>query len=300
MFSVTKLTPAWFIFSGILVVGSIVLFFLWGLVPGIDFRGGALAEVTFKSAVNPQDVNNVLTREGFGDVVVQSTSDQSLIIKTKQIAEADLPHFHDILTKKFGEYKEDRFESIGPTIGRELIRKAYWQIILVNLGILFYLAYSFRKIGKLGKSNITPWRMGVAALIALFHDLAVTVGLFVILGKFRGVEIDSLFITAILTILGFSVHDTIVVFDRIRENLQVYKYKPLSTIIDFSVVSTMARSLNTSSTLIFILIALLLFGGQSIFYFVLALLVGVTIGTYSSIFVASPILHIWERFSSRK
>ncbi len=176
------------------------------------------------------------------------------------------------------------------------MRKAYWQIVLVCLGILFYLAYAFRKITKDGaKTEVSPWRLGLAAIAALIHDILITVGVFVLLGKFGGVEVDSLFVTALLTILGFSVHDTIVVFDRIRENLQVYKYRSLAAIIDYSINSTLARSINTSSTLIFVLIAMLLFGGASVFYFVLALLVGVVVGTYSSIFIASPLLYLWSK-----
>lgn len=296
MFSVIKNYKYFFIFSGVLVAGSLVLFFTWGLRVGIDFQGGTLAELEFEKMVESKDIQSELLTKGFYDVIVQSVSDKTVIIKTGLIHEGELADFKKTLIEKFGEYKELRYESIGPTISRELVHKAYWQIALVCLGILLYITYSFRKINKAAKkAKVSSWRLGLAAIIALIHDLVITVGFFVILGKFRGVEIDALFITALLTILGFSVHDTIVVFDRIRENLNLFPYKSLEVIIDHSINSTLARSINTTSTLIFVLIALALFGGSTIFNFVLALLVGVTIGTYSSIFIASPLLYVFGR-----
>lgn len=296
MFSVTKYYKIWFVTSVILPLFALVLLFVWGLEPGIDFRGGNLSEVEFNKSENVQDIRQALLNKGFRDVVVQPVTDQKFIIKTEALDEAALGNFKKTLIDKFGQYKEDRFESIGPTISKELVSKSYWQIILVCLGILLYISYAFRRISKDSKKGeISSWKLGLAAIIALIHDLLITVGVFVILGKYRGVEIDSLFVTALLTILGFSVHDTIVVFDRIRENLRKYPYKSLQTIIDHSINSTLARSINTSSTLIFVLVAMLLFGGQTIFNFVLALLVGVTTGTYSSIFIASPLLYLWQK-----
>lgn len=296
MFSVTKYYKIWFVTSVILPILALVLLFVWGLKPGIDFRGGNLSEVEFNKPENVQDIRQALQSKGFRDVVVQPVTDQKFIIKTETLDESALSNFKKTLVDKFGQYKEDRFESIGPTISKELVSKSYWQIILVCLGILLYISYAFRRISKDSKKGeISSWKLGLAAIIALIHDLLITVGVFVILGKYRGVEIDSLFVTALLTILGFSVHDTIVVFDRIRENLRKYPYKSLQTIIDHSINSTLARSINTSSTLIFVLVAMLLFGGQTIFNFVLALLVGVTTGTYSSIFIASPLLYLWQK-----
>lgn len=295
MFSITKHYKIWFIFSGTLVLASLLCFILWGLPLGIDFRGGTQAKLQFKNSVNSQEVATELGKAGYKNVVAQPIDDRTLIVKTEALSEAETEKFKTTLEGKFGEYEETSFQSIGPTIGRELLRKAYWQIGLVITGIVLYIAYAFRKISKLAKkTKISSWQLGVATIIALIHDLAIPIGLFAVLGKFRGVEVDSLFITALLTILGFSVHDTIVVFDRIRENVQKFPHKSLQTIIDYSVSSTLARSINTSSTLIFVLIAMLFFGGQSIFYFVLALLVGVIFGTYSSIFIASPILYFWK------
>ena len=296
MFSVTKHYKIWFALSGALMIVSVVLIFVWKLVPGIDFRGGTLSELEFTNEIDPSNVRAELTTVGYSDVVVQALEAKKIIIKTAHVPEDALEKFRNTLKERFGEYKEIRFDSIGPSIGRELVRKAYWQILLVLLGIVLYVTYAFRKIGKQTKmGQISAWLLGIATVIALFHDLIITTGFFAVLGKYRGTEVDTLFITALLTILGFSVHDTIVVFDRVREYMQKYPYKSLQTIIDYSVISTMARSINTSSTLIFILVAMFLFGGETISNFVLALLVGVTVGTYSSIFIANPILYLWGR-----
>ncbi len=296
MLTVLRFSKIWFGLSGLLVGGALVLLFTWGLEPGIDFRGGALLELEFPRAISVPELSQALMARGLKGAVVQPINDQRVIIKTEILDEAKTELLNKTLQEEFGDFRELRFESIGPTISRELIRKSYWQIILVCLGILFYIAYAFRRISKDTKrTEISPWRLGLAAVIALFHDLLITVGFFVLLGHFRGVEIDSLFVTALLTILGFSVHDTIVVFDRIRENAQKFPYKSFGTIIDHAIASTLARSINTSSTLVFVLLAMLLFGGQTVFYFVLALLIGVLVGTYSSIFIASPLLRIWAK-----
>lgn len=296
MFSIVKYYKIWFAVSGILVLAAIVLLVVWGLKPGIDFRGGLLLEAKFSQEVPQTSVREALLAIGLDGVIIQPAAENVLLIKTKPIGEKELSSLKATLTQKFGEYQELRLESIGPTIGRELARKAYWQIILVVLGILLYMAYAFRKIKSLAKSiRVSSWHMGLATILALLHDILIPVGVFVVLGKLAGVEIDSLFITALLTILGFSVHDTIVVFDRIRENIQKYPYKSLAALIDYSVSTTLARSINTSSTLILVLVAMLLFGGETILHFVLALLVGVVAGTYSSIFIASPILYLLDK-----
>ena len=190
-----------------------------------------------------------------------------------------------------GDFQQERFESIGPIIGAELKQKAFYQLLFVSLGILIYIGYAFRKVAK----PITSWKFGVAAVIALFHDLLFVVGVFSILGKYKGIEVDSMFVTAVLTVLGFSVHDTIVVFDRIRENLKIYAGRGVEYVVNHSIAQTLVRSLNTSLTVLFVLLALLLFGGETIRYFVLALFIGIIVGTYSSIFVASPMLMLMQR-----
>lgn len=296
MFSVTKTYKIWFTLSAILVLASLVLLFVWGLQLGIEFRGGSLVELEFEQPVVPVEIAQALEGAGYSNVLVQSSSEKIMFIKTEPLGGESLENFKKVLAGKFGPSREVRFESIGPAIGQELLRTAYLQILLVVLGIIFYIAYSFRKVATVAKdAKISSWKLGVAAIVTLLHNLIITVGLFVVLGRFKGVDVDSLFVTALLTVLGFSVHDTIVVFDRFRESLSTHRYKAMDQIIDFSVNSTLARSINTGSALIFMMIAMLFFGGETIFYFILALLVGVLIGTYSSIFIASPILYLWQR-----
>ena len=237
-----------------------------------------------------------LASSGFSDAVVQSSSETILFIKTRPLEGETLANFKRTISDRFGNFQELRFDSIGPAVGKELVNRAYLQIVLVVLGIVLYIAYSFRKVSEIAKeAKISSWKLGFAVIITLAHNLIITVGLFVVLGRYKSVDVDSLFVTALLTVFGYSVHDTIVVFDRIRESLGKYKFKPLDKIIDFSIYSTLARSINTGSSLIFVMIALLLFGAGTIFYFVLALLVGVVVGTYSSIFIASPILYLWQK-----
>ncbi len=196
------------------------------------------------------------------------------------------------LGKQVGEFQETRFDSVGPVVGKELTRNAFYQLILVSLGIVLYLAYAFRRVPR----PVTSWRFGWSAIVALIHDLLVVLGVFSLLGHFKGVEIDSMFVTAMLTVLGFSVHDTIVVFDRIRENLKVYAGQSIEFVVNHSIAQTIVRSLNTSLTVLFVLLALLLFGGETIRWFVFALFIGVIVGTYSSIFIASPVLVLWQRW----
>ena len=188
-------------------------------------------------------------------------------------------------------FTELRFDSIGPTIGKELQRKTLYAIVIVIFAIAAYIAYAFRKVSK----PVESWKYGVAAILALTHDVLVVVGVFAVLGHFYNVQIDSLFVTALLTLLGFSIHDTIVTFDRIRENLHRHQDKTFEDIINLSINETIVRSLNTSITILLVLIATLLFGGKTIHYFILALLIGIFIGTYSSIFVASPLLMIFYK-----
>ena len=190
------------------------------------------------------------------------------------------------------QFEERRFSSIGPTIGAELKQKSVKAIIIVLLGISLYIAWAFRKVSQ----PISSWRYGVVTLIALFHDLVIPIGLFAYLGHFYGVEVGANFITALLVILGFSVHDTIVVFDRIRENLKRYSHLSFMPLVNQSIRETLVRSLNTSLTVLVTLSALYIFGGENLKYFVLALIVGIFSGTYSSVFIAAPLLITWLTF----
>lgn len=296
MLKILKYYKYLFIFSGVILLAGIISLAVYGLKLGIDFKGGTITEIEYVTTPDVAKVRDVVVAEGISSVQIQTVGEYGLLIKTGVLDQAAHEKLLSTLKEKTGEFQEKRFESIGPLVGEQLRKDAAWQLVLVSLGIVLYIAYAFRRI----KRPITSWRFGWAAVIALLHDLLIVLGIFSILGHYHNVEIDSMFVTAMLTVLGFSIHDTIVVFDRIRENLKVYAGQPLEFIINHSITQTIVRSLNTSLTVLFVLLAMLLFGGESIRYFVLALFVGVITGTYSSIFVASPLLVVWEKWSNRK
>ncbi len=281
--------------SGLLVLASFIAIGVWGLKFGIDFTGGSLLEVEFSAARPlPDDIKKMLDPLDLGAVVVQPTGNKGAILRLKYIDEAV---HQDILAALGGGRAEDgvlvekRFDTIGPTIGKELKSRSFLALGLAIVAIIIYIAWAFRTVSK----PVSSWKYGLAAVIALIHDVTIPTGIFVALGHFRGVEVDTLFITALLTILGFSVHDTIVVFDRTRENLRKLKVaEPYAVTVNRSVNETIARSINTSLTVLLVLIAIFFLGGETTKYFALALILGITFGTYSSIFVASPLLVIWE------
>ena len=223
-------------------------------------------------------------------------SNKSIFIRTSPMDQSQNNKFVSILSEKFKDVKEQEFETIGPVIGQETTWNALKAVGIASILIIFYITWSFRQVPKPASS----FKFGICAIIALIHDVLIVVGSFAIFGHFLGVEVDSLFVTAILTIIGFSVHDTIVVFDRIRENLKKMGGADFSKTFNESIMQTIDRSLNTSLTVFLVLVALLLFGGESIRWFVVALLIGITVGTYSSIFIASPLLVVWEAWDRKR
>lgn len=285
------------VLTSLVVVVSFVLTLIFGLKLGIDFTGGSLIEVTFEDGRPANsEVEEVLIAASVDVSQIKEAGEKDAIIRTKDLSEEKHQEVLMVFKENFGNVTENRFESIGPTLGNELKNKAFVAIGLVLLAIVLYLSYAFRKISK----EVASWKFGIAAIVALVHDIAIIVGVFVLLGKFAGVEIDALFVTALLTVLGFSVHDTIVVFDRVRYNLLKKEAAiTFDQVVNNSVLETVVRSINTSSTTLFVLVSLFLFGGESIQWFVLALAVGVIAGTYSSIFVASPVLVFWHRYSQK-
>ena len=284
----------WFLgFSGALVLLSLVAVAMFGLRAGIDLRGGAQWELSFYGTVPTEGaVQAALQGAGARGVSVKHEEENTFLIRLPTIDEPMHAAYAEVL-KKLGDLEEKNFASIGPTIGAELRTRAIWAIVLVLLGISLYVAWAFRKVTV----PVASWKYGLVTLFTLFHDVAIPVGFLAVLGRWQGIEIDTNFIVALLVVMGFSVHDTIVVFDRIRENLLLAKGKRFSfgDLINQSVRETFARSVNTSLTLIIVLIALLAVGPPSLFYFVLTILVGTVFGTYSSIFVASPLLYLWGR-----
>ena len=292
MLNIIKHYKFWFTVSGILLAAGIISLCTYGLRLGIDFTGGTDTQLQFATAPDYSKIKQVVQSENFGDVQIQQAGTSSVIIETPVLTTAQHDKMESDLSSQVGALTETSYTSVGPVIGSELRQNAFWELLLVTVGIVFYIAYAFRKVTR----PVTSWRFGWAAIIALVHDLFVVIGIFSILGHFFHVEVDSLFVTAVLTVLGFSVHDTIVVFDRIRENLRTEAGQRLEDVVNHSINQTIVRSLNTSLTVLFVLLSLLLFGGESIRYFVLALFIGIIAGTYSSIFIASPILVLWQRW----
>lgn len=278
--------------SAVLVGASLLVLGLWGLKLGIDFTGGSLMEIEFTDT-RPEnsEILEKLSEVGIDSALIQPTGEKGVILKFKDVSE----EVHQAILSsisKLGLLQEKRFDSIGPTIGRELRRKSLWAISMVLLMIVLYIAWAFRKVSR----PISSWKYGLAAIIALFHDITIPTGVFAYLGKFYGVEVDTLFVTALLTILGFSVHDTIVVFDRIRERLSRSQNKEsFEDVVEGSIRSTIGRSINTSLTVLIVMATLFFVGGESTKFFSLAILIGVFFGTYSSIFIASALLVSWNK-----
>lgn len=285
----------YFIISLLVIIPGLISLALWGLRLSIDFTSGTEITFLFPKTVTQETKNKVQTvfdKEGIEIATIQ-TSGESLIVKTPTISEKKDEVILTKLKLAVGQFKQDEFETIGPTVGREITLNAFKAVFLAAILIVLYIAFSFRTVPKPASS----WRFGITAIVAMLHDVLVVVGIFSILGHFLGVEVDSLFVTAVLTVVGFSVHDTIVVFDRIRENLQRVSGVPFDQVVNDSILQTMTRSLNTSLTAMLVLFTLLIFGGASTRWFVLALLIGIASGTYSSIFNASPLLVVWHNWS---
>ncbi len=298
MINIIGYKKLWLIIAGTLVAASIAALAIWGLRFGIDFTGGSLLEVRFKDdRLVVTDIAGELVSLGVEGANVQPVGDNGMLFRFKSIDEAKHQEILSRLKEKFGDVEEMRFESIGPTIGKELRTKAIYSIIIVLICIILYIAWAFRKVSK----PVASWKYGIVAIIVLLHDVGVPIGLFALLGRFMGVEVNSAFVAAILTILGYSVNDTIVVFDRIRENLikSGGDYEHFERIVNESVNQTFARSINTTLTTLLALIAVFFWGGESVKYFALALIVGIGLGAYSSIFIASPLLVVLEKLSRR-
>lgn len=288
-----------YIISGILAALSIVAMIVFGLNLGIDFKGGSLLEINYASSTPPA-ISSV--NEAVGAVLevppsVRPIGENGYVIRMRSVSELERQSVIEALNGVGSTFIEERFDSIGPLLGKESARKSLISIVLVLVMIILFIAFAFRKVSE----PVSSWKYGVITIIALAHDVLIPTGIFAVLGHLNPtIEIDTLFVTALLVILGFSVHDTIVVLDRVRENLKVEKHKPFDEIVGISVNQTIVRSINTSLTVVFALVVLFLVGGGSIHNFVLALLIGVIAGTYSSIFLASPLLVTVEKLQNRK
>jgi len=293
-FNFLKYRKIYFTISGILVLGSIISLSFFGLRLGVDFIGGSILEVEYReSAPSSQEIKESLSEFDLGEFFIQFTGEKGIILRMKEISESNHQEILQRLREK-GELEESRFENIGPVIGEEVKEKTKIVIILALISILLYVTFAFRGISKPMKS----WQYGIATLFALFHDVLIPIGVFSILGKFFMVEVSVPIITALLTVFGYSVNDTVVVFDRIRENL-LKKNLPFEESINESLNQNLSRSISTSLTTLFVLLAIFFFGGETLIFFSLALILGIVLGTYSSICLASPILVSWLRWKKR-
>jgi preprotein translocase subunit SecF len=302
--NIIKYRVLWFVVSGILIAASISSLFIWGLKFGIDFTGGSIQEISWNvSRPEASVIASVLKEQGVDDAVIQNAGTNETISRFKDVTEDQHAKILQALKNKFATkdissdkvLEEKSFSSIGPAVGNEMKTKSIYAIVMVLIAIILYVAWAFRRVSR----PVASWKYGVAAVIALVHDVFIPVGIFSLLGHYLGYEIDILFVTALLTVLGFSVHDTIVVFDRIRENL-LKTNGEFGEIVNHSINQTIVRSINTSLTVMMVLLAVFFFGGASVKNFVLALIIGVFFGTYSSIFIASPILVEWQTRGAKK
>ena len=284
----------YFLLSGALIVPGVIFILLGGLKLGIEFSSGTLIDIRFRSATPVAEVREVLVANGHDEAVVQGAEGDRVLVRTREMKPEEITVVQSRLETRFaGEVVDITPSAVSASFSTELLRNAFLSIGAASVLIVLLIAFAFRNFGW------SAFVYGFAAIIALLHDAVVVLGLWAILGYFFNLEVDGLFVTALLTIIGFSVHDTIVVFDRIRENLRLNPGEPTNAVINFSIMQTVARSINTSLTVLLTLLALFLFGGFSIRNFALALLVGVVSGTYSSIFNASQLVSLWQELRDR-
>lgn len=285
----------WYACSVLIIVPGLICLALFGLKLGIDFTGGSLIELQVPSGTQSEPLKAAVGPQF--EPVVQSSGRDTYQVRLHELS----PNQHQEALARVkqtvgGNVTELRFETVGPTISADITRKAILAVGLGSLLILIYIAYAFRNVPK----PASGWRFGTTAIFTLIHDILFTLGVFSLLGYFFGIEVDANFVAALLTVIGFSVHDTIVVFDRVRENLIKGVGETFEDTVNYSLVQTVVRSINTSVTVLLVLAAMYLFGGTSIKTFVLALLVGIAAGTYSSIFNAAPLLVTWQNWADQR
>ena len=281
----------WFFLFSFLVIlpGVVFLIINPGLRAGIDFRGGSTMTIAFSNPVTQEELRSQLATLGEVDATVQNFGDNTYFLRTRQLSETERESILNSLEASLSQDGVEVLSSdlVSPVVARETILNGAYAVIAAAVGIFIYLWWAFRSVPR-------PFRYGLAAIVALIHDLVIVVGIFAILGNLMGLEVNTMFLVAVLTVIGYSVNDTIVVFDRLRENVINYGNRGFSQNVNVSISETIGRSLNTSLTVLIVLLALLLFGGATIRTFLLVLIIGVVAGTYSSIAVASQVLVAWE------
>ncbi len=291
-----------YIISGILILASIVAVSVWGLNFGIDFKGGSILEVSYANRPALSAIQDTIDVQKIGEASIRPTGDKGYIIRTKALSEQERTTFVSALSANEPGFQVVRSDLIGPILGKELQGKAITSIILVIIAIVLFITFAFRKVSE----PVSSFKYGLVAIVALLHDIILPTGAFAVLGHYYGLEVDALFVTALLVVLGFSIHDTIVVFDRVRENLKIQKQlkakdvKPFEDVVGESVSQTFARSINTSLTVLLSLVILYFYGAEATHNFALALFIGILAGTYSSIFIGSPLLVTLQKWQDRK
>ncbi|KKU66547.1 MAG: Protein translocase subunit SecF [Parcubacteria group bacterium GW2011_GWA2_47_16] len=297
---IVKYRKIFYVISGILMLGSVAAMFVWGLNPSIDFKGGSILEINYATTRPEVSVlNDALAPLSLGQSV-RPTGDKGYIIRLRDVTEAERVEMMKVLSSAGNVAPEvKRFDSVGPLLGREALLKSLLSIIMVLIAIVLFVTFAFRKVSE----PVASWKYGLITIFALLHDVLVPAGVFAFLGHFKGFEIDTLFVTALLVILGFSVHDTIVVFDRVRENLKHAHVnrtkKTFEEVVGDSISQTFIRSINTSLTTVLALLVLYFFGPEITKHFSLTLLIGIIVGTYSSIFLGSPLLVTVEKWQHK-
>jgi preprotein translocase subunit SecF len=283
----------YFSISLLVIIPGIISLVLYGLKPAIDFTGGSLLEVSFIEISENKELSVASLEENLQGVYelssIQQSGENQVVLKGKNIDNELKNEVLSILTSEYGEVVEKRFEAVGPSLGKELLTKTLVGVIIANGLIMIYVWIQFSEL-----------KYGVSAILAMFHDSLILLGIFSLLGYFYGVEVDMLFVTALLTTLSLSVHDTIVVYDRIRELRKKYARHSLKGLINTAVTETLSRSINNSVTIIIMLVAMVLLGGGTIHWFAVALLIGAITGTYSSTFIAAPLLLLWEDVADKR
>ena len=298
--NITRLRKVWFTISGALVAASIAVVIIFGFNLGLDFLGGLRWTIAFQTEqpVQKTDLGKFFAEQKSltKDVQIQTTETGEFLITLEVIKDEKFQEISKNLQSELGSFEEISFRRVDPSLGASFKQKAFYAIIASLVGIVLFVAYAFRKIPK----AISPWRFGTVAIIALFHDVLIILGIFVVLGALVDIELDLQFITALLATLGFSVNDTIVILDRVRENIRLQKsHETFADTIEKSIQQTLYRSINTSVSTLLPLLALLFLGANAIFYFILALTIGIFVGTYSSIFLAAPLLVTWKNWVDR-
>lgn len=279
----------WFLpISGVVILIGVIALVVVGLQPGVEFSSGSILTVNFELEVEQGQLKQELANSGYPNAIIQRTGDGDFLIRTRTLSGADKTQLEDALITKFGNLSETEFYSVSPMVAAETASNAAIAVAIAAIGVLLYVTWAFRRMPK-------PFRYGTCAIIALAHDVVVVLGIFAILGVLLDWEINLMFITGVLAVIGYSVNNTVVVFDRIRENLSKGISPDFEVVVNSSLLETLGRSLNTSLTTLFVVLALLLFVGVSIQNFAIVLLVGVIVGTFSSICIAPTLLVVWER-----